>query len=467
MNEQSGQLLEAPSFADQGYAPTPSLERRRLRAYAAMVMLDVVLIHVSFGTAALFYEGHWWDLRTMVAAKALLPLYLTIALYSKAYSAKALSKWVYGARKAVLALVIAAVLLNLVAFYAKTNAQFSRASITIGLVLAFAALIAFRRAVPLVIDRLWQGRIRNELVIEDGGPDLVRRKAKFIKAKDFALDPKCDDPIMLDRLGNLFRNQDRVVITCPLEKRAHWLFLLKSTGAYGEIISASSQDLGAVGAHHYGAIDQTVLVVSNGPLGLRARMIKRLFDSLIACAVLIALAPFLALIAAAIKLEDGGPIFFFQRRQGKGNCLFDVIKFRTMRVDVQDPAGVQSTSRNDARVTRCGDFLRGTSLDELPQLLNVLKGDMSLVGPRPHAVGSRVGDTPFWMAERHYPLRHSLKPGMTGLAQVRGFRGATHQMSDLTDRLHADLEYIANWSLMGDVVILLKTLTVMRHQNAY
>ena len=207
-------------------------------------------------------------------------------------------------------------------------------------------------------------------------------------------------------------------------------------------------------------------MVSNGPLGLRARIIKRLFDSLIASAFLLLLIPLLALIAALIKLEDGGPVFFCQWRQGKGNCLFKMIKFRSMRMDAQDGAGVQSTARNDARITRIGRLIRRTSLDELPQLLNVLKGDMSLVGPRPHAVGSRVGDTPFWMAQRHYPLRHSLKPGLTGLAQVRGFRGATHQMSDLTDRLHADLEYIANWSLMSDIVILLKTLTVMRHQNA-
>ncbi|WP_255356303.1 sugar transferase [Erythrobacter sp. YT30] len=107
------------------------------------------------------------------------------------------------------------------------------------------------------------------------------------------------------------------------------------------------------------------------------------------------------------------------------------------------------------------------SIDELPQLLNVLKGDMSLVGPRPHALGSTASDQLYWKADRQYLLRHSLKPGLTGLAQIRGFRGTTEHTKDLTDRLGADLEYISTWSLARDVEILVRTLGVLRHHNAY
>lgn len=408
----------------------------------------------------------------MDAAHGLAPLYITMALYNKAYNASALSSGLYSVRKTLIALFIAAILLNLVAFNDDIGLQYSWTSFAISLIFASAALVTFRSGLPLLINRLWNGHILNELVIEDGGPPIARSKGIFITAQGLRLDTDNQEPFMLDRLGRLLRNQDRVVVTCPLERQARWSFLLKSNGVYGEIVSAGARESisqlpYAEGPRPCGLRDETVLVVSNGPLGLRGRLIKYAFDTSICLLALVLFSLPMLIIAALIKLEDGGPVFFLQRRQGKGNCLFDMVKFRTMRVDSADSNGALSTSRNDPRVTRIGGFLRRTSLDEFPQLLNVLKGEMSLVGPRPHAVGSRVGDKPFWIARGEYPLRHSLKPGMTGLAQVRGFRGATHQMSDLTDRLDADLEYIALWSLTRDISILARTIFVLRHHNAY
>ena len=142
-------------------------------------------------------------------------------------------------------------------------------------------------------------------------------------------------------------------------------------------------------------------------------------------------------------------------------------KFRSMAVSSHDPEGRRSTGRDDQRITRIGRIIRRTSIDELPQLLNVLLGDMSIVGPRPHALGSQAGDKLFWEVDDRYWLRHALKPGLTGLAQVRGLRGTTEREADLANRLDADLEYLHGWSLWRDLRILLATARVLVHDRAY
>jgi lipopolysaccharide/colanic/teichoic acid biosynthesis glycosyltransferase len=183
--------------------------------------------------------------------------------------------------------------------------------------------------------------------------------------------------------------------------------------------------------------------------------------------VLIALLPLMITVAILIRLDSPGPIFFRQERMGRGNRIFHILKFRSMRIETSDSDGTRSASRDDDRITRIGRFIRRTSIDELPQLINVLLGEMSLVGPRPHALGSLAGDELFWRVDRQYWHRHALKPGITGLAQVRGFRGATEHRRDIVNRLEADLEYLHGWSLMRDLGILAKTAQVLVHKNAY
>jgi lipopolysaccharide/colanic/teichoic acid biosynthesis glycosyltransferase len=179
------------------------------------------------------------------------------------------------------------------------------------------------------------------------------------------------------------------------------------------------------------------------------------------------LSPLLFVVALLIKLETPGPVFFRQQRMGRGNRLFHVVKFRSMRIDQCDLDGCESTAKDDPRITKVGKFIRATSIDELPQLFNVLHSDMSLVGPRPHALGSMAGIEHFWDVDHRYWHRHSLKPGITGLAQVRGLRGATHEREDLVRRLQADLEYLNNWSIWRDFAILGSTLRVIIHPNAF
>ena len=152
---------------------------------------------------------------------------------------------------------------------------------------------------------------------------------------------------------------------------------------------------------------------------------------------------------------------------GRGNRFFAIIKFRSMQREQQDRSGDRSTARDDRRITRIGRLIRATSIDELPQLINVIRGEMSLVGPRPHALGSQAGDKLFWEVDQRYWQRHTLKPGITGLAQVRGLRGATDLESDLVQRLQSDLEYLDGWTIWRDVAILAATLRVVVHEKAY
>jgi putative colanic acid biosynthesis UDP-glucose lipid carrier transferase len=169
------------------------------------------------------------------------------------------------------------------------------------------------------------------------------------------------------------------------------------------------------------------------------------------------------LIAIAIKLDSPGPVFFRQARLGWGGKTFYIWKFRSMYVH-DDQGVVVQAQKNDPRVTRVGAFLRRTSLDELPQIFNVIRGEMSLVGPRPHAVQH---DLEYAQQIAHYFARHKIKPGITGLAQVRGYRGETRDLGMMMLRVESDIEYINNWSLWTDLSILLRTTRALTGKNAY
>jgi lipopolysaccharide/colanic/teichoic acid biosynthesis glycosyltransferase len=185
---------------------------------------------------------------------------------------------------------------------------------------------------------------------------------------------------------------------------------------------------------------------------------KRIFDIVVASGTLVFLAPVLLAIAIAIKITSPGPALFFQYRYGYGNRRFKIYKFRSMRVDVCDTRGVKQTVRGDARVTWIGRILRKTSLDEFPQLVNVIKGEMSLVGPRPHVPGQLAADLLYEDLVPYYFQRHMARPGITGLAQVSGYRGSTVEAGHAISRIDYDLEYIEKWSLGLDIMIILRTI---------
>lgn len=192
--------------------------------------------------------------------------------------------------------------------------------------------------------------------------------------------------------------------------------------------------------------------------------IKRSLDVCFALFALIFLAPLFALVALGIMIEDGGPVLFRQRRTGLHGGVFTVLKFRSMRV-AEDAGDVRQASRSDDRVTRIGTIIRALSIDELPQLYNVLRGDMSLVGPRPHAVRH---DEAWARAVPAYRDRFRTRPGLTGYAQVCGYRGEIRDITDIVRRTEADIYYIENWSLKLELSIALRTIPLLFHDpNAY
>jgi lipopolysaccharide/colanic/teichoic acid biosynthesis glycosyltransferase len=203
-------------------------------------------------------------------------------------------------------------------------------------------------------------------------------------------------------------------------------------------------------------------------MDVRARLLKRAIDVGIALVAIVALALPALLIALAIRLDSPGAALFRQERIGLGGRRFTALKFRTMRSDRDNHCVLRQATRHDPRVTRLGRWLRRYSIDELPQLLNILWGDMSVVGPRPHAPGTRAGSYLFEEIAQCYDARHLVKPGLTGLAQVRGWRGETDTKEKLLHRIDCDFEYIAHWTVRLDLAIIWRTArSVLCNGNVY
>ena len=209
-----------------------------------------------------------------------------------------------------------------------------------------------------------------------------------------------------------------------------------------------------------------VLTLSETPLTGISRLAKSVEDKILSSLILIAISPVLLVIALLIKIDSPGPVFFRQNRTGWNGKTFSIWKFRSMvaQNQVLDNAVVKQAERNDPRITKIGAFIRKTSIDELPQLFNVITGDMSLVGPRPHAVQH---DEVYSERINNYYARHNIKPGMTGLAQVRGYRGETVEIDQMTKRIESDIEYINNWSIWLDLSILIRTIRVFTSKDVY
>ncbi|MDR6094777.1 undecaprenyl-phosphate glucose phosphotransferase [Stenotrophomonas sp. SORGH_AS_0321] len=223
----------------------------------------------------------------------------------------------------------------------------------------------------------------------------------------------------------------------------------------------------------YGTLNPGVHLVGNVPMiGVRQglpdqhfRLVKRVEDLIVASAALVLLAPLLAVLAAGVKISSPGPVFFRQRRHGLGGKEFSMLKFRSMRVHAETPDKITQATRNDPRITRFGAFLRRSSLDELPQFLNVLGGSMSVVGPRPHAIQH---NNHYEKLIERYMHRHYVKPGITGWAQVHGLRGETPELRSMKKRVQYDIDYIRRWSPTLDVrIIALTAFKVLGQKSAY
>ncbi|HPV44351.1 MAG TPA: undecaprenyl-phosphate glucose phosphotransferase [Methylotenera sp.] len=207
-----------------------------------------------------------------------------------------------------------------------------------------------------------------------------------------------------------------------------------------------------------------VITLSETPLiGMRL-LLKAIEDKVLSILILIIISPILLLVAISVKLDSPGPVFFRQNRTGWSGKSFRIWKFRSMYVHQEEAGKLKQAEKNDSRITRVGAFIRKTSLDELPQIFNVLKGDMSLVGPRPHAIQH---DKEYSQRIFDYFARHHIKPGITGLAQIRGLRGETKDINQMIQRIESDIEYINKWSVWLDITIILRTVFAFTGKSAY
>ncbi|MDE2383300.1 MAG: undecaprenyl-phosphate glucose phosphotransferase [Alphaproteobacteria bacterium] len=263
---------------------------------------------------------------------------------------------------------------------------------------------------------------------------------------------------------------DLVIVAIPISAEQRLLQILKRIWELPVDIRVSGQAaklrLSRSAYHHLG--DLPLLPLFDRPLSHWNEFTKDVLDRFVALIAILLLSPVLALVALAVRLESKGPIIFKQKRFGFNNELIEVYKFRSMYVDKSDATAAKLVTKGDPRVTRVGRIIRKTSLDELPQLFNVLKGQLSLVGPRPHATQAKAAGGLYDQVVEGYFARHKVKPGITGWAQINGWRGETDTVEKIEQRVKHDLEYIDQWSLRLDLYILMKTpLALLKSENAY
>lgn len=437
---------------------------QRLRLYTELVVLDCAAIVSAFVIASGLRTGtrtfDGWQLSMMVLVG-----YLGIALAAEVYNAAVFTNPKLSLKRSATALAYALVAVVFFTYVAHASEHVARTMFAGGSMLALSFLVIGRVIFVKHGLRRMSGSLHNELLIIDGVDVPGLKMTHRINARAMSLSPDLEDPEMLHRIGDHLAGFDRVIVSCDPDRHHAWSTVLRGANIDGELLLHDSGRVDVIGIGRVAG--QSTHIVSRGPLSMSNRAIKRVLDLGLTVPAIVALSPLLAIIALAIKLDSPGPVFFRQNRVGRRNQLFRIQKFRTMRHDDHDSAGARSASRDDDRITRVGRLLRRTSLDELPQLFNVLEGDMSLVGPRPHALGSLAGDQLFWQVSHEYWIRHALKPGITGLAQIRGYRGATEQREDLELRLAADLEYLDDWSVSRDLSILASTAMVLVHRNAF
>ncbi len=265
---------------------------------------------------------------------------------------------------------------------------------------------------------------------------------------------------------------DRILITLPGTAEPRLLSIVERLRPLGVPVELSLHNVSPrLPAQAIGYVGDwlPVTLLADRPIKRWNAVLKSAEDLVLSAIIIVMLLPVFACIALAIKLDSRGPIFFKQRRHGFNNREFDIYKFRTMHLATGPQDGVlKQTVRDDNRITRVGRFLRRFSLDELPQVFNVLEGNMSLIGPRPHAVNMRTEDRLGQEITDVYLHRHRVKPGITGWAQINGSRGGTHSVEHLRLRIELDLHYVEHWSLLFDLKILFLTFKeVLRGTNAY
>jgi Undecaprenyl-phosphate glucose phosphotransferase len=367
----------------------------------------------------------------------------------------------------------------LVAYVGKVGAELSRQWLISWAVSGLFFAIAFRFVLAAIIRKLNSyGQLNRRAVLVGGGTPADHVIATLAASHDVGVTVLgvFDDrgaqraPVSagnlkmlgsVDDLIDFVRSTrvDTLILTLPVTAESRLLQILERLWVLPVDIRLSAQDQRLrFRPRAYSYIGNLALLdLFDRPLGDWGPYLKSVEDKAIASLALVLLSPVFALVALAVKLDSKGPVFFRQKRYGFNNELIEVYKFRSMYADLSDQHARKLVTREDQRVTRVGRFIRKTSLDELPQLINVLRGELSLVGPRPHATMASAAGNLYETVVEGYFARHKVKPGMTGWAQINGWRGETDTEEKIERRVEHDLYYIENWSLAFDLYILART----------
>jgi Undecaprenyl-phosphate glucose phosphotransferase len=377
------------------------------------------------------------------------------------------------------------------AFFIKFESSMSRSWAASWYLVGLTALLADRLVLTALVRR-WarQGRLVRRVIIVGGGREgeaLVRAlhaeadsdlricgvfddRGNDRSPEIVAGIPKLgtvDDLVEFTRLTRV----DLILVSLPLTAEERVLAMVRKLWVLPvDVRLAAHMNRLRFRPRAYSYIGNVpVLDIFDKPLADWNLVVKSMFDRVVGALALLALAPVLAVVAIAVKLDSRGPVLFRQRRYGFNNELVEVFKFRSMYTDKTDATAARLVTKDDPRVTRVGRIIRKTSLDELPQLFNVVfTGNLSLVGPRPHALQAKAEHRLYEEAVDGYFARHRVKPGITGWAQINGWRGETDTQEKIQRRVEHDLYYIENWSLLFDIYILLRTpFALLKSENAY
>ena len=475
----------APIVVRPSYSPAIVVGVARAVEFA-LVMLAGLVVYQIYLAANLLLDGAYW-LATAGAAALTILVFQAIGVYS----VQAFRSFFLYALRIVAGWSLVFLVLLAAVFFAKVGDDFSRVWLAGWFVLGLGFLLVERIGLHVLVSSLTRnGRFDRRTAIVGGG-ELAESMIRALKAQhdigiqlvgifdDRAEDRSPDVVSGYPKLGSVDdlveyarrTSLDLIVFTLPISAETRLLQILAKLWVLPIDIrlSAHSSKL-RLRPRAYSYIGTVPLLdLFDKPIADWDLVLKWLFDKIVGAAMLLVLSPLFIAVAAAVKLDSRGPILFRQKRFGFNNELIEVFKFRSMYIDQADENAAKLVTKDDPRVTRVGRFIRKTSLDELPQLFNVVfKGNLSLVGPRPHALHAKAEDRLYDQVVDGYFARHRVKPGITGWAQVNGWRGETNTSEKIQRRVEHDLYYIENWSVFFDLYILALTpFALVSSENAY
>jgi Undecaprenyl-phosphate glucose phosphotransferase len=458
-----------------------------------LVRLTEFLVAAAIGAATYTAYVYPYDEQSLTYAGAILLISGAAVLAFQTfeiYSITAFRSHIHQLTRLALAWTLVFLVAFAISFFGKFDGVFSRIWVASWFTVGLVTLLIGRLALTAMVRR-WarDGRLVRRVVIVGGG----REGESLVRALESEADsdvricgvfddrsgdrspsvvagiPKLgtvEDLVQFTRLTRV----DLVLVSLPLTAEERVLQMVRKLWVLPvDVRLAAHMNRLRFRPRAYSYIGNVpVLDIFDKPIADWNMVIKTLFDRVAGLLFLIALSPLMLVTAIAVKLDSPGPVFFRQRRLGFNNEVIEILKFRSLYHEHADPTARRIVTRGDSRVTRVGRFIRKTSLDELPQLFNVLRGELSLVGPRPHAIEAPTANRLWEEVVDSYFARHRVRPGLTGWAQINGWRGELDTPEKLQNRVEHDLYYIENWSLGFDLYILMRTpFALLRSENAY